>query len=493
MSPPFSAARYYELQLYHLKQRDYGNLARRKWCSEQIFYQAVDALAVGRSQPVVPKLGGGSYLRIKVVDQSEAQVVALGMAIETVQSACGGFSYYFGQEPEQLQDKNAFGFAVSIWEKHPKVVANKLTYSFATGMLRVWGPGSPRHVSSKCGLQMFFKMAGRGSSRPHPSPAVPDEEIQDQQHFSGKYGNDPTNALLRKSVNLLTSVAIEIAQEQNPLLMKLVGHNCSMMLVTTGSVPQFTPDAVDLESGDPSFPKEEAARKKRKEAAKRKFESLSLEPDPASALDSDSDEEGHGHFGDDCDIGDAEPSGGEDSSSRGSSLLSPPVFTKANTPVFRETMQLAPPVGVIISSHLDSPDNLSKDQKSQWLAKSRSKGWTYCESILEHPMFCLPTTCAYQFCFNDVNASKELQVKAFFSMEGLGLARPIVHGISHHFMGAAFTHNTCIPILRRYRDQLLNCSNSDNRVLIVGWGSHGGRKQVALRRSQRIASRNSQG
>ena len=96
------------------------------------------------------------------------------------------------------------------------------------------------------GLQMFFKMAGRGSSRPHPSPAVPDEEIQDQQHFSGKYGNDPTNALLRKSVNLLTSVAIEIAQEQNPLLMKLVGHNCSMMLVTTGSVPQFTPDAVDL-------------------------------------------------------------------------------------------------------------------------------------------------------------------------------------------------------------------------------------------------------
>ena len=57
MSPPFSAARYYELQLYHLKQRDYGNLARRKWCSEQIFYQAVDALAVGRSQPVVPKLG----------------------------------------------------------------------------------------------------------------------------------------------------------------------------------------------------------------------------------------------------------------------------------------------------------------------------------------------------------------------------------------------------------------------------------------------------
>lgn len=156
-------------------------------------------------------------------------------------------------------------------------------------------------------------------------------------------------------------------------------------------------------------------------------------------------------------------------------------------------MQLAPPVGVIISSHLDSPDNLSKDQKSQWLAKSRSKGWTYCESILEHPMFCLPTTCAYQFCFNDVNASKELQVKAFFSMEGLGLARPIVHGISHHFMGAAFTHNTCIPILRRSRDQLLNCSNSDNRVLIVGWGKHGGRKQVALRRSQRIASRNSQG
>ena len=96
------------------------------------------------------------------MDQSEAQVVALGMAIETVQSACGGFSYYFGQEPEQLQDKNAFGFAVSIWEKHPKVVANKLTYSFATGMLRVWGPGSPRHVSSKCGAADVFQDGWQG-------------------------------------------------------------------------------------------------------------------------------------------------------------------------------------------------------------------------------------------------------------------------------------------------------------------------------------------
>ena len=34
-------------------------------------------------------------------------------------------------------------------------------------------------------------------------------------------------------------------------------------------------------------------------------------------------------------------------------------------------------------------------------------------------------------------------------------------------------------------DQLLNCSNSDNRVPIVGWGGFGGRKEVTQRRHQR--------
>ena len=64
-------------------------------------------------------------------------------------------------------------------------------------------------------------------------------------------------------------------------------------------------------------------------------------------------------------------------------------------------------------------------------------------------------------------------------MEGLGLAVQLEHGILHHFMGAMFSHQTCLPVLRRVSDGFVTASNHDNIMQIVGWGTCGGKREVA--------------
>ena len=72
-----------------------------------------------------------------------------------------------------------------------------------------------------------------------------------------------------------------------------------------------------------------------------------------------------------------------------------------------------------------------------------------------------------------------LEVDAYFAMEGLGLAVQLEHGILHHFMGAFFSHNTCLPVCRRLSDRFVTASNQENLMQIIGWGSCGGRREVA--------------
>ena len=71
------------------------------------------------------------------------------------------------------------------------------------------------------------------------------------------------------------------------------------------------------------------------------------------------------------------------------------------------------------------------------------------------------------------------QIKAFFSMEGLGIGILLEHGFAHHFMGSLFAHHTCLPVCQRSEDGKVTASNRDNNFLVVGWGTSGGKREVA--------------
>jgi hypothetical protein len=154
-----------------------------------------------------------------------------------------------------------------------------------------------------------------------------------------------------------------------------------------------------------------------------------------------------------------------------------------------------PLLGFTNATHCDERDRLNGEQCQTWkqkahkeiedLATSSGKQWmkdkkkASLESLLmlyDDKDFCLPTTCGYQFVFQG-DAEKELEVSAFFKMDGLGVAMPIEHGVMQHFMGAMFSHQTCLPIVQK--DGRLSANNSDNNFLIVGWGSNGGSAEVA--------------
>jgi hypothetical protein len=81
----------------------------------------------------------------------------------------------------------------------------------------------------------------------------------------------------------------------------------------------------------------------------------------------------------------------------------------------------------------------------------------------------------------------ELGVDAYFGMSGLGLAMRIGHGIAHHFMGAMFTHNTCLPVCWNAGGQV-TATNSNNNCQIIGWGTSGGFREVSEARNRQVKS-----
>jgi hypothetical protein len=153
-----------------------------------------------------------------------------------------------------------------------------------------------------------------------------------------------------------------------------------------------------------------------------------------------------------------------------------------------------PILGFANGTHCDERDKLTPVQCQEWkqkvqenidsllpgnkpkILKKKIKMMQYFSRLLEEEDFCLPTTCGYQFVYQG-DAGKELEVRAFFKMDGLGAAVTIEHGVMQSFMGAMFSHQTCIPIVRK--DGRSNASNSDNNFLVVGWGSNGGAAEVA--------------
>lgn len=125
--------------------------------------------------------------------------------------------------------------------------------------------------------------------------------------------------------------------------------------------------------------------------------------------------------------------------------------------------------------HVDTCDTI-RDQQHQdlvhLLEKSNDDHLTkeYKKKVLAFKGFCLPTTIGYQFVNNGEQSG---QVEQYFSLEGLGLAVEIQHGIGHHFLGAAFAHRTCLCFLLD-TERNIQLSNCYNNCLVFAWGRSGG-------------------
>jgi hypothetical protein len=146
----------------------------------------------------------------------------------------------------------------------------------------------------------------------------------------------------------------------------------------------------------------------------------------------------------------------------------------ASTCTFSDT----PTVGFTCESHCDFMDTLSRLVQKCWLQHAKDNKWTHCVELMNTATedFCLPTTIGYQFCFRCNEDSDDIQIKAFFSMEGLGLAMEIVDGIGHHFMASAFSHHSCLPL--HSTSTHVSCSNEKDKFLLVAWGVSGGDREA---------------
>lgn len=129
-------------------------------------------------------------------------------------------------------------------------------------------------------------------------------------------------------------------------------------------------------------------------------------------------------------------------------------------------------------NHTDKADKVSKKQVQEWKNLAVRKKWKYCLKVLQQKNFCLPTTCGYQVVLKNENVRNLLQVKSYFGMFGLGMAMQIEDGYLHHFMGALFSHQTCVCLCKRIDDGKVCANNNDNQLLIIGWGTCGGKREV---------------
>ena len=86
---------------------------------------------------VLPTLEGEpglECLRVKIVNQREYTLLqslqtqtGKKSLFEKVTSACQGYIFFFGYEPDNLNHKHALGILVSYWARDPKVTKLELT------------------------------------------------------------------------------------------------------------------------------------------------------------------------------------------------------------------------------------------------------------------------------------------------------------------------------------------------------------------------------
>ena len=142
--------------------------------------------------------------------------------------------------------------------------------------------------------------------------------------------------------------------------------------------------------------------------------------------------------------------------------------------------------------HTDTSDALTKKQVQE-LKLNIPTSNVYQRRWVDAENCCLYTTCGYQFIYKDGIRRNENRLCQFFSLEGLGIAMPLSHGIAHHFLGAMFAHSTCLCMKFNDKTGAVTAGNNSDNCSVLAWGRSGGSKEYRLRRQQRIMNEAMQG
>ena len=192
-----------------LKEKDFLDITKMKWCSPIVFDDAIAAKAISRRTVVVPTLVGEpgfECLRVKIINQREyallnslqSQPGKKGL-FEKVKSPCDGYYFFFGWEPEDLNHKHAPGILVSYWARDPKVTKLQLSYEFGVTCLGAFGEGfGGRGSVPSYGMNVYFKPEGKGTRWTTDSPAQDPEDREHQQYFKASLLESAHGALGKK-------------------------------------------------------------------------------------------------------------------------------------------------------------------------------------------------------------------------------------------------------------------------------------------------------
>jgi hypothetical protein len=447
--------RYYFQRFAYIRKATLAKLAALKWAELSIYEALVVQESVMERRVLVPRLVGG-FLRIKVVDDQEQ--MQLHGTCNSNRIRYMGRCYTFGQEPKDLTASGSFGVLVSSWGLDPLVTQLSLTYTFVRLAVTVYGEGYGDRDGAKTAgsMNVFFKLDGEGreTERPHLTPTCAEDEVGQQQYFNSHFGNDLMHCEVRRKAHILGNSMLSFAAKHNPQYMQLVGNKCSRGILTTGFIPKGSATRSLGELLVLKGPQPHPGTKKR-------LQSLKDLPLQASSL------------------------------SRKRKLAASGVAHSYHKQPFKH----APNFGFANTSHCDTNDSLPSAQLQEWMNVAKVK-WQHCHTVLNRypAQCCVPTTCGYQFCFRDKALEADMEVRAYFSMEGLGLAMKLEHGMGHHFMGSTFSHHTSLPLCRSLSHQQISSTNSDGNFLILGWGAgKGGRKASASRRRTRGNKKGRQG
>ena len=240
----------YKLQDFiTLTEGDVIELAKTTWCDSQAFQQKMldkgsDLVLEGGRYPrktmVVPFLigdPGQRCLLIKVVDEKQRNCLRGSSRFEAIVHQ--RMEMFFGSEPFNLNDPQAYGTLLSYWKEDDKVTKLRLTYNFAEVCLGVVGKGfGSRPSVPSLGSNSYFKPHGKGTDATTSSPAQADSERKQQQYYrSSQHQNQLMHPLLRKFVNELSNNVLDSGRQANPFLMKMVGRICDRQILTLGFVP----------------------------------------------------------------------------------------------------------------------------------------------------------------------------------------------------------------------------------------------------------------
>lgn len=139
-----------------------------------------------------------------------------------------------------------------------------------------------------------------------------------------------------------------------------------------------------------------------------------------------------------------------------------------------------PTFGFIVETHVDKNDKPTGKQFRKMKQEASEQGKNYLLRVMDRMQaFCLPTTCGYQYTFNSEEWKKELEVIAYFALDGLGLAVELEDGMFHHFFGAVFSHRTILPLCRKRSTGDVSSSNFEDAFLLLAWGASGGSPNIA--------------